>query len=293
MEIVSISKNKFDNLKPLILPNDIRNTECDLFHFRYSNRDMILKKLYFTNGNSFGNKLYTLEALASNQEFIPNNFILPEFLVAINKRIEAFTLPYIKGTNLSKVLDDPQVDYEDKKYYLKRVGQILEQMKNIRKFTVLNDFYLGDLHEDNFIVDIKKRELYVNDVDSVKIAGNLSFPARYLNSKALLNLTGRKYHLNEDNHSLTNYSVDENTDLYCYIIMILNYLYGENINNIDIEEFYNYLNYLDSLKINNKLIECFERIVSNGNNINPVLYIDTLTVAQIGQARKKIYNLRK
>lgn len=166
-------------------------------------------------------------------------------------------------------------------------------MKNIRKFTPLNDFYLCDLHEDNFIVDIKKRELYVNDVDSVKIAGNLSFPARYLNSKALLNSTSRKYHLNEENHSLTNYSVDENTDLYCYIIMILNYLYGENINNIGIEEFYNYLSYLDSLKISSKLLECFERIVSNGNNINPVLYIDTLTAGQIGQARKKIYDLRK
>ena len=235
MEIVSISKNKFDNLEPLLLPNGVRNTECDLFHFRYSNREMILKKLYFTNGNSFGNKLYTLEALSSNQEFIPDNFILPEFLVAINKRIEAFALPYIKGINLSKVLDDSQIDYEDKKYYLKRVGQILEQMKNIRRFTTLTDFYLGDLHEDNFIVDIKKRELYVNDVDSIKIAGNLSFPARYLNSKALLNCVSKKYHLNEDSHALTSYIVDENTDLYCYIIMILNYLYGENINNMEIE----------------------------------------------------------
>lgn len=41
MEIVSISKNKFDNFEPLILPNGIRNTECDLFPFRYRNREMI------------------------------------------------------------------------------------------------------------------------------------------------------------------------------------------------------------------------------------------------------------
>ena len=192
------------------MPNGIRNTECDLFRFRYCNREMILKKLYFTNGNSFGNKLYTLEALSFNQEFIPNNFILPEFLVAINKRIEAFALPYVKGTNLSIILDNPTIDYEDKKYYL-----------------------------------------------------------------------------NNTNNSLTDYLIDENIDLYCYVIVILNYLYGENINNISIEEFYDYLNYLDSLKINYNLLECFERIVSNGNNINPVGYIDALTVGQIGQARKK------
>lgn len=83
---------------------------------------------------------------------------------------------------------------------------------------------------------------------------------------------------------MTNYKVDENTDLYCYTIIILNYLYGENINNMQIEEFYNYLN---NIGIDYKLLECFERIVSNGNNINPVLYIDNLTVSQIGKARKK------
>lgn len=145
MEIINISKNKFDKLEPLVLPNGVRNTECDLFRFRYGNKDMILKRLYFTNGNSFGNKLYTLEALSSNAEFIPDNFILPKFLVAINKKIEAFALPYVKGTNLSVILNDPSIGYEEKKYYLKRIGQILEQMSYTRKYTELTDFYLGDL----------------------------------------------------------------------------------------------------------------------------------------------------
>ena len=34
-------------------------------------------------------------------------------------------------------------------------------MSNIRKFTSLTDFYLGDLHEDNFIVDEESKQLYV------------------------------------------------------------------------------------------------------------------------------------
>lgn len=293
MEIVSISKGRFDKLEPLVLPKEVLNTECEVFHFRYRNKDKVLKKLYCTGGNNFGNKLYTIEALSSNAVFISNNFILPEFLVAINKKIEAFAMPYINGVNLSVVLNNPYIDFEEKKYYLKRIGEILEQMSNTRKYTSLSDFYLGDLHEDNFIVDLLKKDLYVSDMDSCKIAGNFSFPARYLNTKGLLNSAGDKYHLNTDTHSLTDYIVDENTDLYCYIIVILNYLYGEKINNISIEEFYDYLNYLDSLKFDSNLLNAFERIVSNGNNINPLNYIDTMTARQIGMARHNVYRLKR
>ena len=76
-------------------------------------------------------------------------------------------------------------------------------------------------------------------------------------------------------------------------IVILNYLYGENINNIAIDDFYDYLNYLNSLEVDKNLLECFERIVTNGNNLNPIGYVDTLTAKQIGMARKKIYMLKK
>lgn len=293
MEIVSISRSKFDKLEPLELPKNVRNTECEVFHFRYRNKDKVLKKLYCIGGNNFGNKLYTIEALSSNASFIPDNFILPEFLVTIDKRIEAFVMPYVKGINLSVILDDCRIDLDEKKYYLKMIGQILEQMSNIRKYTTLTDFYLGDLHEDNFIIDPLKRDVYIADTDSIKIAGNFSSPSRYLNSKGLLNSAGKKYHLIRDVNSLTDYVVDENTDLYCYVIVILNYLYGENINSIGITEFYRYLNYLNDLQISKNLLECFERIVSNGNNVNPVNYIDDLTAKQIGMARKKVYNLRK
>lgn len=293
MEIISMSKNKFDKLKPIILPNNVCNTECDLFHYRYRNKEKALKKLYLTGGNNFGNKLYTIEALSSNSELIPDNFVMPESWVAINKKIEAFVMPFVKGTNLSVVLDDTCISYEDKICYLKMIGEILEHMANTRKFTSLKDFYIGDLHEDNFVVDTINKKLYVVDVDSVKIADNLSFPARYLSRNGLLSNVGKKYKINDNAHSIANYSIDENTDLYCYVIMILNYLYGEKINNISMCEFYNYLNYLDSLNFDVNLLHSFERIVSNGNNVNPLPYLEGITPRQIGMSRKKVYQLRK
>jgi len=285
MEMINMSKKKLESLHPLILPKTVLNTECELFMLVYGGKLKILKRLYQSDGLKFANKLYTLESISSNAEYLPENFIKPEFLVAINKRIEAFVMNYVTGENLSLVLNDQSIDLEEKKYYLKRVGQILEQMSNIRKYTRLKDFYLGDLHEDNFIVDHTKREIYVADLDSCKISDNKAFPAKYLTSKALLNNVSGKYKIDNSEYNLTEYMVDENTDLYCYVIMILNYLYNGKINNVELTEFYNFLNYLDELKVNLELLECFNKIFSNSTNENPVNYIDTLTPKQISLAR--------
>lgn len=292
MEIVNMSKSKFDSLKPLKLPNSVMNTEAEIFKFNYRGEDKIFKKLYHYDGIRFANKLYTLQAIDSNAIYIPDNFVVPEFLVSINRRIEGFVMPFIEGKNLSVIFKDYNIDNAEKKYYLKRIGQILEQIKNIRKYTSLTDFYIGDLHEDNIIVENNKRNIHIVDFDSCKIMGNKPSPSRYLTPIALLNFTDRKYKEINDINIFANYEIDENTDLYCYIIIILNFLYGENINNIGKDDFSEYLNYLNYLNIDLNLIDCFDRIVSNENNTNPMDYIETLTSEQIYKAKKKVYQAR-
>lgn len=285
MEVINISKKRLTNLKSLELPENLFNAEGELFTFEYKRETKLLKKLNDIESIRFANKLYTLESLNTNKQYMPNNFITPEFLVSINKQIEAFTMKFISGINLSQVLNNPNINLEEKKYYLKRVGQILEQMKNIRKYTPLTDFYLGDLHEDNFIVNTSQSEIYVVDLDSCKIAGNQSPIAKYLTPMALLNYVKGKYKIDLETSYLTSYVVDENTDIYCYIIMILNYLYNGKINNVELDTFYDFLNYLDSIKVSLELLECFNRILINGDNENPVNYLDTLTPKQVSLAR--------
>ena len=289
MDVINVSKKKIDSLKPLKLPNSVFNTESEMFNFRYRGVDKILKKFYHYDGIRFANKLYTLQAISSNALYIPDNFVVPEFMVSINKRIEAFVMPFVKGSNLSIIFKDYNVSNDEKKYYLKCIGQILEQMRKIRRYTPLTDFYIGDLHEDNIIVEDNKKDIQIVDFDSCKIMGNKSFPSRYLTSKALLNVTNGKYKRINESSDLANYGIDENTDLYCYVIIILNFLYGEKINNIAGTDFYNYLNYLNDLNIDINLIECFSKIVSNENNINPMDYIETLTSEQIYNAKKRVY----
>lgn len=286
MQIINMSKTKLNSLEPLILPKNVTSTECELFKYPYYGKEKLLKKLHRTDGIIFANKLYTIEALNANKDSMPSNFILPESLVSINKKIEAFTMKYIKGINLSVILNNPDITYEEKIHYLKSIGIILEQMQNIRKYTNLNNFYLGDIHEDNFLVERDKQEIYIVDLDSCKIAGNKSFPGRYLTNSSLIKYNSTKYQTLSQTDDLADYKIDENTDIYCYIIMILNYLYDGRVDRLSLDKFYDFINYLEDIKVNIELIECFNKIVVGGNNINPCNYLDTLTPKQVAGARR-------
>ena len=286
MQIINMSKTKLNSLEPLILPKNVTSTECELFKYTYYGKEKLLKKLHRTDGIIFANKLYTIGALNANKDSMPSNFVLPESLVSINKKIEAFTMKYIKGINLSVILNNPDITYEEKIHYLKSIGRILEQMQNIRKYTNLNNFYLGDIHEDNFLVERDKQEIYIVDLDSCKIAGNKSFPGRYLTNSSLIKYNNTKYQTLSQTDDLADYKIDENTDIYCYIIMILNYLYDGRVDRLSLDKFYDFINYLEDIKVNIELIECFNKIVVGGNNINPCNYLDTLTPKQVAGARR-------
>ena len=286
MQIINMSKTKLNSLEPLILPKNVTSTECELFKYPYYGKEKLLKKLHRTDGIIFANKLYTIEALNANKDSMPSNFVLPESLVSINKKIEAFTMKYIKGINLSVILNNPDITYEEKIHYLKSIGRILEQMQNIRKYTNLNNFYLGDIHEDNFLVERDKQEIYIVDLDSCKIAGNKSFPGRYLTNSSLIKYNNAKYQTLSQTDDLADYKIDENTDIYCYIIMVLNYLYDGRVDRLSLDKFYDFINYLEDIKVNIELIECFNKIVVGGNNVNPCNYLDTLTPKQIAGARR-------
>lgn len=286
MQIINMSKTKLNSLEPLILPKNVTSTECELFKYPYYGKEKLLEKLHRTDGIIFANKLYTIGALNANKDSMPSNFVLPESLVSINKKIEAFTMKYIKGINLSVILNNPDITYEEKIHYLKSIGRILEQMQNIRKYTNLNNFYLGDIHEDNFLVERDKQEIYIVDLDSCKIAGNKSFPGRYLTNSSLIKYNNTKYQTLLQTDDLADYKIDENTDIYCYIIIILNYLYDGRVDRLSLDKFYDFINYLEDIKVNIELIECFNKIVVGGNNINPCNYLDTLTPKQVAGARR-------
>ena len=178
MEIINMTSEDIGNLKKLSL--DFFNAKGDLLLFRYNNVLRLLKTLDDFTEDDFQKHFNAVSLLNKYRDYLPSDFVIPDFLVKVDDIIKFFAINYVYGNNLSVVLKDDNVSLERKKNYLKRIGTILRQMENIRKNTELKNFYLADIHEDNFLVERDKQEVYIVDLDSCKIAGNKSFPGRYL-----------------------------------------------------------------------------------------------------------------
>ena len=80
-----------------------------------------------------------------------------------------------------------------------------------------------------------------------------------------------------------------NSDLYCYNIMVLNYLYGDNINNLSESAFYDYLNYLRYIGIDYSLLDSFSKLVKYKDNDNISCYLDSLSRENICRAKGYVY----
>ena len=297
MKVINLSKKKFSTLNLVEIGDGVRNTEAKLYFFDHRGRKMVFKNLHRLKGGIFANKLVTIEMLNDNKEYLPSNFVIPSFLGSVNGEVLGFAEDYIEGTNLQVYLNNIKIDCHDKIHHLKQIGNTLEQLKYIRRDTPLNNIYINDLHAGNFIVT-PTNELKVIDLDSSKICDNKPFPSIYLSSDTIIKYSNKYkiYDKGDSNNQEYEYrkelghiEADENSDIYCYIITIMNYLFGNSVHKMTTNEFYDYLNYLELIGINKELIDCFEKILLNCDNENPVEYLSSLTTKNITMANKKVY----
>ena len=86
---------------------------------------------------------------------------------------------------------------------------------------------------------------------------------------------------------------NEESDLYCYVILFLNYLYGSNVGSFSLEEYYDYIDYLETLGYDKNLIQAFIKIITNAPNENIEEYLDTLSDEQVYRAHKYVYKAVK
>ena len=229
MEIMNLSQKKFASLERYELPKEIFNTEAKMYVLPIKNRwntvDKILKRLYVTNGPMFGNKLQTINSLIDLKDKIDiPEIVFPEKLAAVNSEIVGYVMELVNSTNLAVYLNSVDVSPERKIKYLYQIGQILEKMRKTRKYTGVDDFYLNDIHENNFVVDTKQDIVRVVDIDSCKINENYTFGSKYLSPTSFIAST-RKYQHEDSGICGGFFKPSYDTEIYCYIIMILNTLF--------------------------------------------------------------------
>lgn len=223
-------------------------------------------------------KKHTIKRLLENYDYISGlKIVLPQEGVAIEGDQRAYTTEKITGIELACALSYQKVPVNNKISWLKQIGALLRNMKDIRyKYPHLSNFYYNDMHERNFIVT-EEGIVYGIDPDSFSIQDNI--PVRGMYSMYLNQESASGYKKYHSCISLCDYTTniipDENLDLYCYIRMILNFMAGKQLSNFNLEMFHNYLNYLESHGANLELLYCLSSIHNDSiDNINPDYLLD-------------------
>ncbi len=167
--------------------------------------------------------------------------VLPNSIIKYNNHIVGFTMPYINGVTLSKLYN-----CNDKELLKNVFYQILDLIEKYSKLSV--PFSIGDLHEDNIIVD-SDNKIHIIDCDSFIINNN----EIYNDNNALY--YGKYIEYGELHIHYHSY----HTDYYCVLLTLINLLLCKN--NIELIEYY-YNVYVTNDNYINQLLE------SAYNNIN-------------------------
>ena len=243
--------------------------------FRYGDEKIL--KVFNTNLTDYlNNKRYVLSSLLYYKDKIDiQNLVLPNELIEVDDKLKGYTMDYIQGVTLEKKLVSNKVTIDKKIKFLKDLGKILEDMKVLRKEQHIENFYLNDLHEKNILVD-DRNIIHFVDIDSVQIFSSKPFPSKYLQEYLPINNFLNKY---KWYYGLTwgDFWANENTEIYCYIIIILNMLLNTQSYRLKINQLLEYLNIMEDLGIPKELTEIFSRIYSYNENINPYEMLDELS----------------
>lgn len=289
MNTIFLTRSQFMKLKKHKLEKNINNTEATLYLYHkrgnINSSNFMLKQFYIKEGEYFSNKLFTLNNLIDNRSIINlDNLVLPFLLVVINGTVSGYLMPYIKGPNLLTILQNPKIEIDVKLDYLRQVGQILENVANNPELN--GQFSLGDVHEGNFVIEEESNKVYAVDLDSCKIKNNLPSPAKYLVNNPNLEQMQYKYPKNQDGIHL----VSQDTDILCYICMILNTISKVEIYKLPLEEYFIYLDYLEEIGFGPDFVNCCRLVYTNAPNLSPLHYLDQIPQL-IGRASYAVFKI--
>lgn len=271
MNEISLRMHQLRSLKELKLPRGIFNTEALMLilNKKYKTTDgkrMLLKYIDAQDDEEvMKRKTRVLSYLINSPYKEVEELIIPDHRVLVDSKHAGFAMPLIeKHTNFGKLLHDPKVSFEEKKHYLVELGNLIDKVQRVE---AKHKMFFADLNEFNFIIDSDKH-LKAIDLDSSYVEGINIIPANmayYLLKNEYIASIPNKYPSTNDGTIIPN----DNSDLYCYNMIILNALSSEKMFKVDIEIYYKYLIYLQQIGVPLELVDTFRAIYEPRNNNNP------------------------
>ena len=276
MKTIRMSVKRLYNLEP------ISYVHSTVSRISISGEAHIIKRI--EGGSDYiDNTIYTVSELNNNRDILPKEFCIPDYFVETEDGIEAFTVPEVLNSLcLRTILKSDEFSHKEKIEYLKKFGLLLRECDKLRKIRSMRNFAIGDVQEENILVIPDKKDIRIVDMDTCRIGSGLSTQALYLTPYSLVMNVPSKY---RSGGHFGYIATNRNSDLFCYVIMILNYIADKNIANINLEDYYSYLDYLDYLGFDSSLLRIFYGIVNHGENENPDYLLDTIDEKKLSKSR--------
>lgn len=279
LDEINLRMHQVRGLKELRLGKGVFNTEALMLilNKKYKTSDgkrMLLKYLDAQEDPVvMGRKETTLAYLNGSPYKQLEELILPEYLVKVDSSPAGFAMPLIENhKNLGVLLHSSRVPFPVKKKYLIELGNLIDKVERV---DAPHTFVFSDLNEYNFIID-QEGKLRAIDLDSSYVEGlegiTPATQAYYLLKNHYLNAIPEKYSSKGDGSIIPS----KNTDLYSYCMILLGTLADESIFKVDMNTYYQYMEYLKKLGFSSELLDILRNIYSHKQNSNPRKLIESI-----------------
>ena len=258
MKEIFIKERELEKLKEYELNNSIVTSESRLYYLKkyYNKPNVLLKKLFKPTDKIMDTKIQTINTISKRKDLKElSELVIPKELAIARGKAIGFSMNEVENTeNLGVILNDKNIPFSKKIELLEKVGKLVHKTTNLDK-----DFFFGDLHEFNFIVD-KDDKIYAVDLDSSAINDNTQIESKFLVLDYKLRHI-KKY------HSLYGVPLpDKNSDIYCYNMMVINALADVKTQWLKYDDYYNYIEYLSNLGVKDNIIEPLSKMYTEHNN---------------------------
>ena len=270
LKIINFSERALKKFPELQLSNKIVNTEAKLYVYKektkWQKEDKLLKIFYNSEPENMANKVFVLGQLMQLKKRIQfEELVFPEALVSVNQIVVGYVMPWIReNINMSLLLQNKNVSLQDKIGYLKQIYLILKDLK-VKQKKENNPFYLGDIHESNFIFNIDSQKIQAIDLDSGYFLGALAPTSKFLTFNENLWNYSIKYPIDIRNDR---HIPNDNTTILSFIYIFLNTISESKSYKWNYEQFYTYLEFLYRENVDPEFLDVLSSIYSDEPTIN-------------------------
>jgi hypothetical protein len=296
MKIINLRMHQIRALKELEIEDGVLNTEALMLILNKRQAKsktggrMLLKYLDAQDDEKImARKMYTINMLNGSSSYSSiDELIIPEYVVVVDSQIVGFAMPLVENhLNLGSYINDEEISFSHKKEFLKKLGCIIDKVQRVDDESFKMQF--GDLNEYNFIIDTSGNVKAI-DLDSAYLGQDEpSNMAYYLLKNKYIKKVPDKYKTTKSGIVIPN----DNSDLYCYNMIILDTLSNERMFKIDIGTYYMYLEYLQEIGVDKDLINCFKDIYIPKDNSNPKDLVESIPDEICTDADFKVFTKRK